>query len=181
MNRNSIYFLALVLISTFGAIESQFGFEKAALFQNPCVSKTSCSACIQTEKCAWCMKPDFGDRPRCFQPDVKLATPCPEEFVVNPDNEQIMIQDWALSRGGGQTLGGGGRVSGVSIEEQESGGSSMSGGSHASGGSSMSGGSRGSAGGSVVQISPQKVHLKLRISELFKTFFPHALELRLLF
>lgn len=166
MKKNSIYFLALVLISTFGAIESQFGIDKAALFQNPCVSKTHCSSCIQTQKCAWCMQPEFGDRPRCFQPDVKPSTPCPEEFVINPDNEQIMIRDYGLSRGGKALSGGGGRVSGGTYEEEESGHGSMSGGSSSSGGSSMSGGSSGSGGGSVVQISPQHVHLKLRISEL---------------
>lgn len=124
------------------------------------------------------MKPDFGDRPRCFQPDVKLATPCPEEFVVNPDNEQIIMQDWALSRGGTQSSSGGGRVSGGSIDEQESGGSSMSGGSQSSGGSSMSGGGHGSAGGRIVQVSPQIAKLKLRVGEFYwKIFHPHEAEL----
>jgi integrin beta 1 len=164
MNKNSMYLIAFVLLSTFGAIESQFGIEKGSLSANPCVSKTSCSGCIQTQKCAWCMQPDFGDRPRCFQPDLKPATPCPEEFVVNPDNEQIMIEDYALSRGG-EYLSGGGMVSGGSMSGHESSSGSMSGGSSSSGGSSMSGGSSGSGRGSVVQISPQKVHLKLRISE----------------
>lgn len=166
MNKCSIYLVAVVLLSAFGAIESQFGIEKAALFQNPCVSKTSCSACIQTQKCAWCMQPEFGDRPRCFQPDVKPSTPCPEEFVINPDNEQILIRGAALSRGSKATSGGGGRVSGGTYEEEESGHSSMSGSSSASGGSSMSGGASGSGSGSVVQITPQHVHLKLRISEI---------------
>lgn len=164
MNKSSIYFLALMLLSTFGAIESQFGIDKAALFQNPCVSKTNCGTCIQTQKCAWCMQPDFGDRPRCFQPDLKPATPCPEEFVVNPDNEQIMIRDMALSRGG-KALSGGTMVSGGGIYEEESGAGSMSGQSSASGGGSESGKGSASGSGSVVQISPQHVHLKLRISE----------------
>ena len=158
-----------MLISTFGAIQSQFGIDKTVSFQNPCVSKATCSACIQTQKCAWCMQPDFGDRPRCFQPDLKPQTPCPEEFVINPDNEQIMIRDYALSRGE-KELSGGGRVSGGSISEQESGFGSMSGGSSASGGSSMSGGASGAGSGSVVQISPQHVHLKLRISEFLNQF-----------
>lgn len=159
-----VCFFIVVLISAFSVIESQSSIDKAALSQNPCVSKTTCSACIQTQKCAWCMQPDFGERPRCFQPDTKPATLCPEEFVINPDNEQIMVRDYALSRGG-KALSGGGMVSGGSISEQESGHSSMSGGSSASGGSSMSGGRSGSGSGSVVQISPQHVHLKLRISK----------------
>lgn len=166
---NSIYLLAFVLLSTFGAIESQFGIDKSALFTNPCVSKTTCSACIQTQKCAWCMQPDFGDRPRCFQPDLKPATPCPEEFVVNPDNEQILIENLSLSRGG-EFIGGGGMVSGGSMSGHEESSSSMSGGSSGAGGSSVSGGASGSGHGHVVQISPQKVHLKLRISECLKLF-----------
>lgn len=56
-------------------------------------------------------------------------------------------------------------MSGGSISEQESGFGSMSGGSSGSSGSSMSGGASGSGSGSVVQISPQHVHLKLRISK----------------
>lgn len=164
MNRNMILLHALVLLGIFGAIESQV-FDKAALFTNPCTGKTNCGSCIQTSNCAWCMQPDFGDRPRCFQPDLKPATPCPEEFVVNPDNEQIMIRDEMLSRGG-QYLGGGTMVSGGSASGQQSGSGSMSGSSSASGGSSMSGSASGSGSGSVVQISPQEVKLKLRISEL---------------
>lgn len=169
MNNSSIYFLALVLISTFGAIQSQFGFDRSVSLQNPCVKKTTCSACIQTEKCAWCMQPDFGERPRCFQPDLKPQTPCPEEFVVNPDNEIYAIQADALSRGGKQ-LSDGKWVTGVSGFEQEGGMGSMSGGSSASGGSSMSGSASGSGSAKVVQISPQNVNLKLRISELNSSF-----------
>lgn len=164
MDKSLTCFLgACVLISVFGAIESQSG--NIALAQNPCVTKATCGSCIQTQKCAWCMQPEFGNRPRCFQPDINAAKGCPEEFVVNPDNEQIIEKGWALSRGGGQTLGGGTMVSGGSMYEEESGQSSMSGHSSASGGSSMSGGSSGSASGGVVQISPQRVNLKLRISE----------------
>lgn len=159
----SIFLVGLLLISMFGAIKSQFGIDKAALFQNPCVSKTSCSACIQTQKCAWCIQPDFGDRPRCFQPDLKPATPCLEEFIVNPDNEQITVRGEALSRGG--VTFGGGMVNGFDISGHEEGESSISGNSNSASGGSFGGGSSGSASGSVVQISPQHVELKLRINE----------------
>ena len=47
------------------------------LGQNPCVSKQSCSECMQTPTCAWCMQPDYlsadgSPLPRCNQ----------EEFYV---------------------------------------------------------------------------------------------------
>lgn len=177
MNKNSLYFIALVLISTFGAIESQFGIDKNALFQNPCVSKTNCGACIQTQKCAWCMQPDFGERPRCFQPDLKPPTPCPEEFVINPDNEQIMVRDYGLSRGG-QSIAGGGMVSGGSMEGHGGSSGSMTGGGSASSGGSHSGSGSGSASGSVVQISPQEVRLKLRISKKF-FFYQNILSIQI--
>jgi integrin beta 1 len=164
MEKSSIYFLgAFVLISIFSAIESQSS--SLALTQNPCVTKANCGSCIQTQKCAWCMQPEFGDRPRCFQPDINAAKGCPEEYVVNPDNEQLIERGWGLSRGGGQSSDGGTMVSGGSVYEEESGHSSMSGSSSASGGSSMSGSSSGSSSGGVVQITPQRVNLKLRISE----------------
>lgn len=170
MKKNSINLLALVLLSTFGAIESQFGIDTASLSANPCVSKTNCGACIQTQNCAWCMQPDFSDRPRCFQPDLKPSTPCPEEFVVNPDNEQIMMRDYGLSRGG-ESVSGGTMVSGGSMSGHESSSGSMSGSSQGSGGSSMSGSGSGSGKGSVVQIRPQEVRLKLRISEFDSYMF----------
>lgn len=166
MNRNSIYIIAIILISSISAITTQsLGIDKAELKQDSCVSKTSCGSCIQTQKCAWCSQPEFGDRPRCFMPDVRPAVPCPEELIVNPDNEQIFVSNSSLSKGGKQISGGGGMVSGGTYEEFQSGQSSMSGGSSASGGSSMSGGASGSSESSIVQIQPQHVALKLRVSE----------------
>lgn len=42
----------------------------ALLGQNPCVSKQSCSECLQTAACAWCSRPEFtaadgSPLPRC--------------------------------------------------------------------------------------------------------------------
>lgn len=64
---------------------------------NKCASKTSCSSCIQTSDCAWCSQPDFGDRPICYQPDLRDQT-CDEAFVVNPDSEKkiILEDDWQI-------------------------------------------------------------------------------------
>lgn len=79
-----IIFLA-ILFSICTLIESQK--------INKCTSKSSCSACIQTPDCAWCSNPDYGDRPRCYQPDLRTYQQCDEAFVVCPDNEQIMIAE----------------------------------------------------------------------------------------
>lgn len=113
------------------------------------------------------MQPDFGDRARCFQPDVKPASTCPEEFVINPDNEQILVRSEALSRGG-MSMSGGGYESGGTYYEEGGSQGSISGGTSGISGGSGSGGSSGSSSGGVVQISPQHVQLKLRISKLQK-------------
>lgn len=123
------------------------------------------------------MQPEFGDRPRCFQPDLRPATLCPEEFVVNPDNEEIMKRNAQLSKGGRQ-ISSGGMASGGSYEESGSSHSSMAGHGSASGSASGSGGSYGSGG--VVQVSPQHVNLKLRISKL-KELHNYAVGLKYLF
>lgn len=137
--------------------------------QNSCVSKTTCRECIQTKNCAWCMQPDFGDKPRCFQPSLtSFAGSCLEEYTWNPDNEQRIFLNRELTRAG--SASGGGSASG-SYGESYSGSSSSSSSSsssHSFGGSSSSSGSGawGASGQqSIVQISPQRVGLKLRISE----------------
>lgn len=171
-----------VLLAATGTVESQFP-EK--LTQNPCVSKTTCHDCIQTKNCAWCMQPDFGDKPRCFQPSLTAFTGgCPEEYTWNPDYEFSMYEHEQLTRGqGAAAVGGGSATSGGSISASSSSGSSYSEHNEASGGSyshygSSSGGSRqsgssssfGSSSGSgkIVQIYPQRVGLKLRISKCLK-------------
>lgn len=166
MDKNSLIFVALLLISAFGTITPQnlFGQSDKITHQNPCVSKTTCHDCIQTQNCAWCLQPDFGDRPRCFQPDLKTNFGCPEEYTFNPDNEQTFIDQRSLTRGGSMSAGGS-MVSGGSMSGGSSGGSSMSESGSMSAGGSSSGSGSSSASGSIVQISPQRVGLKLRISE----------------
>lgn len=169
-----------VLLAAADTVESQFP-EK--LTQNPCVSKTTCHDCIQTKNCAWCMQPDFGDKPRCFQPSLTAFTGgCPEEYTWNPDYEFSMYEHEQLTRAkGAAAIGGGSAASGGSISASSSSGSSYSEHNEASGGSyshygSSGGGSRysgssssfgsSSASGKIVQIYPQRVGLKLRISKL---------------
>ena len=49
--------LLLVFISWTEAQFSQNNYQGAGfLVQNPCVSKQTCSECLQTPTCAWCMK-----------------------------------------------------------------------------------------------------------------------------
>lgn len=169
----SVSVVLFVLLAAAGTVESQFP-EK--LTQNPCVSKTTCHDCIQTKNCAWCMQPDFGDKPRCFQPSLTAFTGgCPEEYTWNPDYEFSMYQHEQLTRAkGAAASGGGSTVAGGSISETASAGSSYSEHNEASSGSydhygSSSGGSRysgssSSSSGKIVQIYPQRVGLKLRIS-----------------
>lgn len=149
MNKYSLYVFVFVLINLVNLSHSQLsGVEKAQAYtQSSCASKETCSSCIQTPNCAWCAQDDFGDRPRCFQPDLKPATSCDEAFVVDPGNEMALLQNNALTRGGGM------------YEESYHGEHSSS-----SRGSSSKGGSS-SASGGVTQISPQHVDLKLRVSE----------------
>lgn len=140
--------------------------ERLPLLQNPCVTKTTCRDCIQTPSCAWCMDPDFGDKPRCFDPSYFTST-CPEAFTWNPDNEQSIYMNRLLSRAGARS-GGGQWESGSSYEYSASGSSSFSSSSRGAHGSAASGAAAGagaaSGSGSIVQIAPQRVGLKLRIS-----------------
>lgn len=163
----------------------------ANLEQNPCTNKVNCHECIQTQNCGWCMKPDYGDKPRCF-----LHTPnkdvCPEEFQWMPGtSERILInKDLTLASGGVAWSAGGGQFIGQEGNAQRSssasgsysassssssyGSSSMSGSSSSSGFSASSGSQSAygsaamgaaAAGGEIVQIKPQRVSLKLRISK----------------
>jgi len=111
------------------------------------------------------MQENFGDRARCFLPDLMQSGSgpgCEEQYVVNPDNEFIFTRDYALTKGQ-QAGGGGGMASGGTYEEDGSEHGSISGHETSEGGGSESG--RASGSGRVTQIRPQEAKLKLRISE----------------
>lgn len=147
-----------------------------------CASKLTCHECIQAKSCSWCMDPDYGDKPRCFQPthDKSINT-CSEEYTWDPDNEQRLEIAEELTRGGMSqaTIGGGQSMAGGSYEASSSKGSHFSAGStyenynrqtqssathsHKESGMHTSYGSH-SESGRIVQIYPQRVNLKLRIS-----------------
>lgn len=119
---------------------------------NSCVSKSTCHDCIQTKSCAWCMDPEFGDRPRCFQTSDRSYGSgdfCREEFTYNQDNLQTIYPEYdrPLTRG------------------RARGSASASGSFHSSssGSSSSWSSSSGSAQGDIVQIKPQRVKLQLRM------------------
>jgi len=64
--------------------------------QNPCVSKQTCSECLQTPTCAWCMKEEYtsvdgSPLPRCNSESYYMSNSahrvrCPADMVVNPMN-----------------------------------------------------------------------------------------------
>ncbi|XP_055842893.1 integrin beta-PS isoform X1 [Episyrphus balteatus] len=146
--------------------------------QNPCVNKQTCRECIQTQSCAWCMATNFTDKPRCFHPSFAPLGACPEEFTWNPSNERTFIINRELSRassirGGGQMVSGGSYEAGSSYSASGSSYQSSQYGASAKGSSSSSS-SFSAASGSIVQISPQKVNLKLRINEPYKLNFRYS-------
>lgn len=149
-----------------------------------CASKLTCHECIQTKSCSWCLQPDYGDKPRCFQPTHdKSINNCQEEYTWDPDNEQRLVIFEELTRGGIAQGGGGGQsMAGGSYEASSSKGRYHSSGStyesynretqssashsHRESGIHTAYGSH-SESGRIVQIYPQRVNLKLRISMYF--------------
>lgn len=146
--------------------------------QNPCISKTSCSDCIQTKTCAWCLQPqkEYGDYPRCYQPSHDSNKQCPEEFEYNPDSQLTATVNKELSvskrmdqlMGDAPAMGHGQSAASSSGYSKQS---SSSSGSYSSSSYSSSSGSSSShmswsSEEEIVQIKPQRVQLKLRISEL---------------
>lgn len=156
--------LAFVFTCFVFTVEAQLA---GKLIQNPCVNKRTCHECIQTQSCAWCMQPDHGDKPRCFQ--HSYSNVCPEEYIWNPDTVQMFTMNRELTRAGYAAAAGGGQMSyGSSYYANSSYSSSSSGSYSGSYGASGSASSAGSFSGSdIVQISPQRVSLKLRISKFY--------------
>jgi integrin beta 1 len=101
--------LLLVFISWTEAQFSQNNYQGAGfLVQNPCVSKQTCSECLQTPTCAWCMKEDYTSAdgsplPRCNSEDNYSSTSsnrntCPPAMVVNPMNIHKILANVELSK-----------------------------------------------------------------------------------
>ncbi|XP_037042431.1 integrin beta-PS-like [Bradysia coprophila] len=75
---------AVLLLTTFTVNFAQ------NVTQNQCIDKRICSDCIAQKDCAWCLEPDFGDKPRCF-PNWSTSDSCPEEYMYSPVNQQTII------------------------------------------------------------------------------------------
>lgn len=183
--RHSSYLCAIVLLVI------TINFAQSASYESSpssCASKLTCHECIQTKSCSWCLQPDYGDKPRCFQPSHdKSINNCDEQYRWDPSNEQRLTVFEELTRGAiGQSGGGGQSMAGGSYEASSSKGSYHSSGStyesynretqssasHSSKTSGMhtSYGSH-SESGRIVQIYPQRVNLKLRISMFLFKFY----------
>lgn len=172
--------LTLTLSPSHGQEQNNGDFQ----LQRACNIKTTCHECIQTRGCAWCLDPNFGDKPRCILPTYKtpLNEGCSEEYQYKPANEFHALISKTLTRGGGAVSlsGGDGIISGVNIEESQSGSHSVketyeetSGFTQRGGGASSghtvfgASGSFASSSSHITQIQPQRVSLKLRLSKFF--------------
>eukprot|EP00092_Neocalanus_flemingeri_P010016 GFUD01010796.1.p1 GENE.GFUD01010796.1~~GFUD01010796.1.p1 ORF type:complete len:824 (-),score=173.21 GFUD01010796.1:871-3342(-) len=105
--------ILLVIIGISALTSAQFSYREdrsVLLGQNPCVSKQTCSECMQTPTCAWCMQPDYlsadgSPLPRCnqeefFQSAIKKESrsQCAARFVVNPNNMYTILQNVELRK-----------------------------------------------------------------------------------
>jgi len=76
------------------------------LGQNPCVSKQTCSECMQTPTCAWCMQPDYTSAdgsplPRCNQEEFYVMSSrvqCAADHIINPNNMFHILQNVELRK-----------------------------------------------------------------------------------
>lgn len=190
ISRQSWYLCAVLLVAITSKLVQSASYESTA---SSCASKQNCHECIQTKSCSWCLQPDYGDKPRCFQPSHdKSINNCAEEYTWDPDNEQRLVIAEELTRGGiAQSSGGGQSIAGGSYEASSSKGSSSSSGSTfesyskqtqtSASQSSRKTSSRTSYGsvsssGRIVQIYPQRVNLKLRISTYIQTIIRLLME-----
>lgn len=177
ISRQNMYLCALVLLVIISAnlVQSEF-------FNNviQCSGKKTCSECIQTRGCAWCAQPDFNNR--CFQNNTSpLTGSCQEPYIFSPSNDLKIIQAQELTRrvesiGGG---GGGGYEEDLYQQHQSKGSHYHGGyeqelhtqskqtqysGSHRQVSESVKYGYH-EESGRIVQIYPQVVDLKLRLSK----------------
>lgn len=89
--------ICVVLLLVARIIRSQLSDELNE--ENSCDRKVTCSECIQTKNCAWCMAPSMGGNARCHDPSMDSRY-CEEEHFWHPDNEQRVLSMRELSRPG---------------------------------------------------------------------------------
>lgn len=181
ISRHHTYWCALVLLVIISANLVQSVFVES--LQRPCNGKKTCHECIQTKGCAWCAQPDFGER--CFQNNTSPVTgSCAEPFVFSPINEQQITRALELTRRVDtyESNGGGGQYeegqyqessnkghyskSGFEQESYRQTGHIEASNSHRQTSQNVNYGSY-EESGKIVQIYPQRVGLKLRISMFY--------------
>jgi len=106
--------LALISVAYFASLcEAQYSqadnYRPGFFQQNPCVSKQTCSKCLQTPNCAWCMKENYtsvdgSPLPRCnskssYSASSSSSTRCPAEMIVNPENSFKYLKNLQLNKG----------------------------------------------------------------------------------
>ncbi|CAG9834766.1 unnamed protein product [Diabrotica balteata] len=119
---------------------------------NSCALKERCGECIQTPGCAWCYDPNFGNEPRCFDPELKFQQhkKCPEEFVFFPDNIQNFVTNLELTKVHKGVIDGDKTIAKGIGESYNAGG----------------------VRDKMVQVAPQRIRLKLRPGKL------HSIEMK---
>lgn len=122
LNKNFKMTLHLLLISLFftGIV---------AQSTNPCVDQNTCSKCIQTKGCAWCLELLSGeaDAVRCHPKD-SIKKLCSNSQIEDPLNAFTITKERTLTQ------------------------------------------QKAKSGEEIVQIFPQRMNLKLRISEFWSFF-----------
>uniref|UniRef100_A0A182MPP2 Integrin beta subunit VWA domain-containing protein n=1 Tax=Anopheles culicifacies TaxID=139723 RepID=A0A182MPP2_9DIPT len=148
----------IVLAVIAAAIIADHAAGQLSTYQLTCPGKTTCSQCIQTTNCRWCTMPNFTN-PRCHGQIEKY---CPEEYTVDPSNTFQLIQGRELTKPSWRVQ------EGQSERESYYSSSHYQSSSSSSFHQSSSAHESESAAGSIVQISPQRVSLKLRLNEAFR-------------
>jgi len=114
----SMLALAIIMLTAHSnVVNGQFSrndYRSGFLVTNPCVSKQTCSECLQTPTCAWCMKEDYTSTdgaplPRCnqesfysygdikgYQQSSSARNRCPASQVINPDNVFRILENREL-------------------------------------------------------------------------------------
>lgn len=185
ISRHHTYWCALVLLVIISANLVQSANQSVMVEQlhRSCNGKKTCHECIQTKGCSWCAQPDFGER--CFQSNTSpLTGSCAEEFTFSPINEQQIKKALELTRHVAtyESHGGGGQYEEGQYQEYNSKGHYSKSGSeqesyretghigvsnsHRQTSQSVNYGSY-EESGKIVQIYPQRVGLKLRISMFY--------------
>lgn len=163
--------LLLALFLTLTVVSAAGPKAEKLTSQNPCANKASCGECIQTKTCAWCLQPQTNiSDARCFQPSNDHTGSCPEEFTYNPDTILTLTKNSELSRSKRMDMQADAAIAGegssASNYQQSSKSSySYSSYSNSSGTHTSSSSTSWRQEGEIVQIKPQRVNLKLRVSK----------------